>query len=131
MSKRKILLIDDEVDFLEIMAQRIEAWGYEVIGAQSGSEGIEAVENDKPNIVILDYMLPDMDGIAVLKKIRKINKKIPVIMLTAHPDIKSMKASDELKVSAYIPKLSIYSDVQTTLKTAIDMIEKEWDKKGV
>ena len=65
-----------------------------------------------------------------LKEIRKINKNIPVVILTAHPNMESMQEAGELTVSAFIPKLSIYSDAQVTLKAALDLALKAQDKEG-
>ena len=73
----KLLLVDDEMDFLKIMEARIKSWGYDVIKAANGSEALKSVEKDCPDAVVLDYMLPDMDGIDVLKKIRKKSAEIP------------------------------------------------------
>jgi Response regulator containing CheY-like receiver, AAA-type ATPase, and DNA-binding domains len=74
---------------------------------------------------ILDYTLPDMDGISVLKEVRKVNKKIPVIMFTAHPDAQAMAEAEKLGISTFIPKISPYSDAQSSLREALKMIEKK------
>jgi len=129
MEKKKILLVDDEADFLEIMGTRIEEWGHTLFKASDGKQAVESLKSNNPDIIILDYMMPQMDGIATLKQIRKINKDIPVIMFTAYPE-KPTESIADLDISAFIPKLSTYSDVQTSLKTAIDMIEKKEFKKG-
>lgn len=125
MDRLKILLVDDEVDFLETMSPIIESWGYDLIKAANGKEAIEALTDKKPDIIILDYMMPQMDGIAALIEIRKIDKKIPVIMFTAYPDSRSMKGAGKLGVSAFIPKVSVFSDAHATLKTAIVMAGKK------
>lgn len=124
MGKIKILLIDDEQDLLEVMGTRIESWGYEMLTAANGKDGIEILKSKRPDIIILDYMMPGMDGISTLKVIRKIDKKIPVVMFTAHPDIKSIEGTERMGVSAYIPKLSAYSDAQPTLKAVIEVTAK-------
>ncbi len=130
MDKKRVLIVDDELDFLEIMTYKIESWGYEVVAASNGREALEALRDKKPDMVILDYRMPDMDGVGVLKQMRKINKKIPVIMFTAQPDAKSMKETGKLGVCSYIPKLSVYSDVQSVLKTALDMLRKKKASDG-
>jgi len=124
MSEIKILLVDDEQDFLNLMSQRIESWGYEVISVSNGQEALDALMSQDPKAIILDYMMPEMDGVATLKKIRKINLKIPVIMFTAHPDKKAIGGTEKLKVSAFIPKLSTYADIQSVLKAALSMALK-------
>lgn len=128
MAKIKILLVDDEPDFLELIGRKIEKWGYDLIKATTGKEAVNAVRNKLSDIVILDYMMPDMDGVSALKKIRKINKKIPVIMFTAYPNPKTMEDTKKLNISAFIPKLSEYSDVASSLKSAIEMAEKRLRK---
>ncbi len=121
MPKERILLVDDEAGILEIIGTRIRSWGYELLEAKKGKEAIEAVEAKKADLVVLDYMLPDMDGVAVLKEIRNINKKIPVIMLTAYRNPTVLHETENLGISAYVVKLSVASDMQALLKTAIDM----------
>lgn len=124
MAKIKVLLIDDDKDFLKIMSLHIRAWGYDLATASSGKEGIDAAKIEKPDVVILDYVMPDMDGIRALRQIRKIDKKLPVIMFTANPDIKSIKGSKALGVSAYVPKFCLYTDVPSAVKDELDKIRK-------
>jgi CheY-like chemotaxis protein len=128
MAKIKILLVDDEPDFLELIGRRIEEWGYDLIKATTGKEAVNAVKDKLSDIVILDYAMPDMDGIATLQKIRNIDDKIAVIMFTAYPNEDALKWSEKLNVSAFIPKLSVYSDATSSLKAAIEMAEKRLQK---
>lgn len=124
MAKTKILLVDDEPDFMELMSLRIISWGYAVVRAKNGRDAVETFKSQQPDIVILDFMLPDMDGASVLKRLRRIDKKIPVIMFTAHPDIKVQKDIEKLGVSAFVPKLSFVQDEEEALKSAIGLIVK-------
>jgi len=126
--KKKVLLVDDEIDFLEIIGARIKNWGYELITATNGKEGIDALKNKRPDIIVLDYMMPEMDGVTTLKKMRKINSEIPVIMFSAFPDRRALEGTEELGIKTFIPKLSSFSDVQGTLRSAINMAEKEIEK---
>ena len=118
MSKLKVLLVDDEPDLLKLMGERIKLWDYILITAPNGKRALEILRAQRPDIIILDYMMPDIDGIATLKEIRKVSKKIPVIMFTAHPNEKNIKGAQALGINAFVPKLSLYSDAQHTLKTA-------------
>lgn len=124
MSKAKVLLVDDEKDFLDIMSQRIEAWDYSVISISDPVKAVEAVKNKKGDIVILDYMMPGMDGLTTARKIREINSEIPLIMFTAHPDYRALEGSEQLHVLAFIPKFSSYSDAQAALKSALGLAQK-------
>ena len=67
MDGKKILLVDDEAGILEVVGVRIRSWGYELLEAKNGKEAIGIVKAKKADLVVLDYMLPDMDGISVLK----------------------------------------------------------------
>ncbi len=125
MAKIKILLVDNEPDFLELIGRRIEEWGYDLIKATTGKEAVNAVRNKLSDIVILDYAMPDMDGIATLQKIREIDDKIAVIMFTAYPSVDALKWSEKLNVSAFIPKLSMYSDAISSLRVAIEIAVKK------
>ncbi len=127
MAKLNVLLIDDEPDFRRIMGLHIKSWGYGLVTASSGEEGIAAVKCDKPDIVILDYVMPDMDGIKALRQIRKIDNKLPVIMFTANPDIKSIKGTKKLGVSAYVPKFCLYTDMPSAVKEELNKIKKRLD----
>jgi len=126
MSKVKVLIVDDELDYLSLMQERIGFWGYDVILAQDGETALAEIKEKHPDIVILDYFMPGMDGVEVLRRIRKFDQKISVIMFTAHADIKNIKGAQELGVSAFIPKLSTYStDIQSSLRSVLDMAEKK------
>ncbi len=82
-TKGKVLIVDDAPDTLEIIEKLLYYAGYEVITALTGEEGVKKVEDEKPDVVLLDINLPGMDGTEALKRIRRINPIQSVIMLTA------------------------------------------------
>lgn len=128
---KKILLVDDELDFLDIMGRRIESWGYEVIPASNGDEAMDALMGKNPDVIILDYVMPDINGVQLLTKIRAIDLRVPVIMFTAKPQVEVIKKAGRLNVSAFIPKLSPYVNTQANLKTALDMaLKRRGNKDG-
>lgn len=124
MSKIKILLVDDCVDFLRVLSVRVTSWGYDIIEAKDGNEAVKVMKEKKPDIVILDYLMPKMDGVATLREIRKIDSKIPVVMFTAHPNEEVMKDVEKLGIDAFVHKLSVYTDTLGALKTSIGIIAK-------
>lgn len=81
----KVLIIDDEPDHVELIKLRLEANNYDVIYAYNGNEGIEKIKKEKPDLVLLDIMMPGIDGYEVSKKIKSDpkTKNLPIIMLTA------------------------------------------------
>jgi two-component system, response regulator, stage 0 sporulation protein F len=129
MDKIKVLVVDDEVDYLTLMKEYIEYWGYQVITAQSGKEALAAIKAESPDITILDYLMPEMDGVTVLKEIRKFDQDLEVIMFTAHPDIKNIKGAKELGVTFFVPKLNDDAlNIQGSLRAALDMAQKKISK---
>jgi DNA-binding response OmpR family regulator len=106
MEKKKILLVEDEKDLVETVTLRLEAAGYEVIPAYDGREGLAKAKKEKPDLIILDLMLPKMDGYKVcglLKADTRYNK-IPIIMFTARAQESDKKMGQEVCADAYITK---------------------------
>ncbi len=106
MNKKKILLVEDEKVLIETVTLRLEAFGYEVISAYDGFEGLEKAKKEKPDLIILDLMLPKMDGYKVcglLKADTRYNK-IPIIMFTARAQESDKKMGQEVGADAYITK---------------------------
>ena len=95
--KKKVLLVDDEPDFLEIMGKRIESWGYEIIPASNGKEALDAVMCKGPHLVILDYMMPQKDGMQVAKEILEMNPKQRIIFASAYVEETLEDAVKQLK----------------------------------
>lgn len=85
MAKQRILVVDDEPDIVETLKFRLESKGYEVITAFDGLEALEKARKGKPDLIILDIMLPKMDGYQVCRLLKFDEKysSIPVVMLTA------------------------------------------------
>lgn len=85
MIKYKVLLIDDEFDFVDLLKKRLENYGYEVLTASDGDEGLTRAESEKPDVIVLDIMMPVMDGLTFVKvlKSKLTVKHIPIIVLTA------------------------------------------------
>ncbi len=82
--KIKILLIDDEEEFASTLAERLELRGYIAKISKDGESGISLLTHDSFDIVILDLMMPGLNGLDTLKQIKEINKHLPVILLTGH-----------------------------------------------
>ena len=99
-----ILLIDDEEEFVETLAQRLESRGYGTITALDGQAGIGALAGESFDIVILDIMMPGIDGMETLKQIKRNLPEIPVILLTGHGSTKIGMEGMRLGASDYLMK---------------------------
>jgi two-component system response regulator VicR len=94
--KKAILVVDDELEFLKMMRVRLEANNYEVVTAVNGEEAMEKLKSYKVDAVLLDIMLPDINGLDILRDIRKKDKNLPVFMITAFPSEKRFALANKL-----------------------------------
>ena len=106
MDKKRILIVDDEKDFIDALSARLEARGFDIIEAYTGKEGIEKAHSEKPDLIILDIMLPEMDGYDVCRKLKidENYKNIPIIMLTAKFQPSDVKFAKEMGADEYLTK---------------------------
>jgi DNA-binding response OmpR family regulator len=106
MTKRKILVVDDEEDIIMTLTRRLEANNYEVITARDGAEGLEKTLNEKPDLIISDIMMPQMDGYTFIKKLRaeRFAAHIPVIILTAKEKMQDLFLFQGVKDCDYLVK---------------------------
>lgn len=100
---QKILVIEDDKKLQELLENYLDSFGYEVRGELHPEKGLEAFEDMSPDLVILDIMLPDMNGFDVCRRIRSISS-VPVIMLTARGDVMDRVAGLEIGADDYVPK---------------------------
>ncbi len=106
MPKQLILAIDDEKDILNLLQYNLEREGYQVVCASTGEAGFEIAKNKKPGLIILDLMLPGMDGLEICKLLKssRETKGIPVVMLTAKGSEIDQIVGLELGATDYIAK---------------------------
>lgn len=89
----KVLIVDDEKDFLDVMAERIEARGMEVSTTTSAADALKMVQEESYDAVIMDLMMPEMDGFKALKLFKETRPDLPIILLTANvPEEKCIEA---------------------------------------
>ena len=103
---KKILLVDDEPDLVLLMEARLRANGYDVLSAQDGQTALEVAKREKPDLIILDLMLPKMDGYKVCGLLKKDSRyaKIPIVMFTARAQEEDRKLGEEVGANAYLTK---------------------------
>lgn len=103
-NKITILLVDDEQDFLETTTKRLSRRGYEVRSAVNCSDAIRSIEGSAPEVIVLDVMLPDRDGIQCLKEIKQKWPTIIVILLTGHASMQAGRQCLEYGANDYCLK---------------------------
>ena len=103
---RKILVVDDEAVLVETIAYNLEQAGYEVVTAADGASALEAAQREKPDLIILDVMLPEMDGLEVCRQLRRedATATTPIMMLTAKSDEIDKVVGLEVGADDYVTK---------------------------
>lgn len=105
---RKILMVEDESDIREAVQASLKSRGYTVIAAADGEEGLRKVKSEKPDLVLLDIVMPKVDGWQMLKAIRSdedaATRGVPVVMLTANRETSSLIESQSQKATDYLMK---------------------------
>ncbi|MCX5751634.1 MAG: response regulator [Candidatus Saganbacteria bacterium] len=106
VKRKKILVVDDEADIVDLLTLRLEGEGFEVISAGDGNAGLDKARREKPDLIILDLMLPKIDGYRVcrLLKFDEKYKNIPIIMFTARGQDEDRKLGEEVGADAYLVK---------------------------
>ena len=118
MTKKKILVVDDEAEIVKALQIKLEVSGYEVLIAYDGEEGLERVRKEKPDLLILDLILPEVGGYKVcdLLKADARYDKIPIIMLTAKTQEEDIWVGEEVGADAYITKPFEYQVLLSEIK---------------
>ncbi len=106
MAKQKILIVEDEESLLKLESILLTSKGYDVRGVSNGREALDAIAEEKPDLVLLDIMLPEIDGFEVCQRIKDDakTKDIPVIMLTAKKSREDMARGEKVGADWYITK---------------------------
>ncbi len=100
----KVLIVEDEESIVDILSFNLEKVGYDVVVAMDGKSGLEKILSENPDLVLLDWMLPEMDGIDVCKQARSRGSLVPIVMLTAREDEEDKIAGLESGADDYITK---------------------------
>lgn len=106
MSKKKVLIVEDEESLLKLESILLTSKGYEVKGVSNGQAALDAFAEERPDLVLLDIMLPEIDGFEVCRRIKENpeTKDIPVVMLTAKKSREDMARGEKVGADWYITK---------------------------
>jgi len=119
--KKKILVVDDEPDFIEFLSIRLKSSGYDVISASDGESGLKKAQKEKPDLIILDILMPKINGFELCKRLKEneLTKDMPVIMLTALAQEKDLSKGLEEGADCFITKPFNSLDLLYEIKTAL------------
>jgi two-component system KDP operon response regulator KdpE len=117
MDKKRILIVDDDPAILRLLSTNLKARGYEVVTATNGEESLEAVQQDYIDLIILDLMMPKVDGVEVCRRIREWSD-VPIIILSARGDETDKVKCLELGADDYLTKPFGIAELMARIKTA-------------
>ncbi|WP_068618260.1 response regulator transcription factor [Paenibacillus tuaregi] len=123
MTKTKILIIEDEEPIADLLAYGLAAEGFETWTASSGAQGISRLEEFKPDLLLLDWMLPDQSGLDICKKVTA-NYNIPIVMITAKSDITDKVLGLEFGADDYITKPFDLREVIARIRTILRRVDQ-------
>jgi len=120
MSNERVLVVDDEKLIRWSVKRHLEEWGYGVVEAESGTGALAQIRAEAPDLILLDVRLPDLSGIEILREIKQSNLSVPVIMITADPQLDDIKTAIKLGALDFIKKPIDFDEFQITVGNAID-----------
>ena len=124
MYNLKVCLVDDEKEFVSTLGERLELRGFEVQIASDGEEALQLIENDPPQVVVLDVLMPGLGGLEVLKRIKSSKPEIAVILLTGQGSTKEGIEGTRLGAFDYLMKPVKIEDLITKMQKAIQNPDK-------
>jgi OmpR family response regulator RpaB len=121
--KEKILVVDDEASIRRILETRLSMIGYDVVTAADGEEALDTFRNSDPDLVVLDVMMPKLDGYGVCQELRKASD-VPVIMLTALGDVADRITGLELGADDYVVKPFSPKELEARIRCVLRRVDK-------
>jgi DNA-binding NtrC family response regulator len=120
--KFRILITDDDMDLRELLTEAVKNWGYEVSVARDGDEALRKLRMERFDIVITDLMMPGMDGLALLQKVKDLDKEILVIIITGYATIETAVKAIENGAYDYIAKPFRLDELMIVIKNACERL---------
>jgi len=129
----KILIIDDDLDTLRLVGLMLQKQGYQIVAANNGEQGLQKVNEEKPDLILLDVMMPDMDGYEVARRLRQNPKtsKIPILMFTAKSQLDDKVSGFESGADDYLTKPTHPTELHAHVKALLARSVSESDASAL
>lgn len=122
LASQKIMVVDDDPSMIRMITESLEPLGYEIISANDGNQGLACIEFFRPNLVILDLMMPRRSGLLVLEGMREMDQYIPAIMITGNDGSRHRHYAEILGVDEYLNKPIRMEVLVRTVKRILDEV---------
>lgn len=119
MDKKKVLIVDDQNGIRVLLTEVFGSEGYQTYQAANGKLALDIVRNDTPDLVLLDMKIPGMDGLEILKHIKKINSGVKVIMMTAYGELDMIKEATESGALMHFTKPFDIDELRTAVNAEL------------
>ena len=126
LSNLNVLVVDDDTDVCEYLEDFLGSEGYSVRCVNDPANALEALRDDDYHVCVLDLMMPNINGIDVLSKIRQTDDDIAVIILTGYPSLETATSSIEHEVSAYIRKPFSINEFRDAIQRIAKLVDREY-----
>lgn len=120
-AKKKILVVDDTKSYLFILSETLRDAGFVVATAENGEEGLAAVTEEKPDLILLDITMPKMDGLTMSKKMKELNMAVPIIFLTNMSDMKNVSEAMETSRDYIVKADTSVDDIVVRVKAKLNI----------
>ena len=124
-SRKRILVVEDEKDFSETLRRTLTREGYGVRIARSGVEALEAIEQERYDLIITDLVMPDMGGLRFVEELRRRGFRLPVIVITGYGDRQSYDQASKLMVSEFLNKPLAMANLIQAIQRALELGRKD------
>jgi DNA-binding response OmpR family regulator len=120
---KRILVVDDEIGALTLIGIMLERGGFEVLKAKDAEQALSVLDLDTPDLIILDVMMPGMDGIELCRRLRVRNDttELPILILSARGDAKSVMSGMDAGASDYLPKPILHHDLVAKVRRMLNL----------
>lgn len=129
-NKIRVLLVEDEETLSMIIKDTLEDEGFDIVAATDGLKGLECFRKQKPDVVVSDVMMPNMDGFELVSKIRQTDKTIPILMLTARSASKDVVNGFEIGANDYLKKPFNMQELIVRIKALVGRIQISNEEKN-
>jgi CheY-like chemotaxis protein/anti-sigma regulatory factor (Ser/Thr protein kinase) len=126
-----ILVVDDNPVDRKLAGQIVEEQGSTAIYAENGVEALERIELDRPNVVLTDLQMPELDGLTLVERIRRDYPALPVVLITAHGSEEIAAKALRAGAASYVPKQNLRSELREALRTVLVAIEAQRNRERV